>query len=153
MRLCTIAAAIAIAGNAFAQTNAPMDNFSLVTNLWYEGHKSNVLAIAEQRLAANSNDLAGLILKMEYNLEFCNDACFSNDISRVLTAAGTVTNGVFRKNYPTMEMDLAFFLFFLANAPRPSPAELEADKAKALIIHKPMTCEDYLKWLHDDGLF
>ena len=106
MRPCTIVAAIAIASNAFAQTNSPIDNFSVVTNLWYNGYKSNVLAIAEQRLAANSNDLAGLILKMEYNLEFCNDACFSNDIFRILTAAGTITNGMFRQNYPTMELQI-----------------------------------------------
>lgn len=66
---------------AFAQTNAlTADSFVLVTNLWYQGYKTNVLAIAEERLNANSNDLAGLVLKMEYDFAFMNASCISNDI-------------------------------------------------------------------------
>ena len=39
--------------------------YANVTNLWYQGYKSNVLNIANARLAANTNDIAGLILKAE----------------------------------------------------------------------------------------
>ena len=35
----------------------------------------------------------------------------------------------------------------------PTPAEVEQDRAKAFLPRKRMTFEDYLKWLHDDGLF
>ena len=70
----------------------PLGDFTTVTNLWYEGHKSNVLAIAEQRLAANSNDLAGLILRMEYNLAFSNNSCLSNDAMSVISVASNMTN-------------------------------------------------------------
>ena len=49
-----------------------LGDFVTVTNLWYEGHKSNVLAMADQRLAVNSNDLAGLVLRMEYDFSFVN---------------------------------------------------------------------------------
>ena len=87
MKGALAALATAMAISSFAQTNAPMDNFSVVTNLWYNGYKSNVLAMAEQRLAANSNDLAGLVMMMEYNLEYSNDSCLSNDIFRVLSVA------------------------------------------------------------------
>ncbi|MCL2105286.1 MAG: hypothetical protein FWH21_09645, partial [Kiritimatiellaeota bacterium] len=49
----------------FAQTNF----YTNVTNLWYQGGKNrtNVLTIANTRLAANTNDFAGLLLKAHYS--------------------------------------------------------------------------------------
>ena len=43
---------------------AQTDFYANVTNLWYQGNKTNVLAIANARLAQNSNDIAGLILNL-----------------------------------------------------------------------------------------
>ncbi len=40
-------------------------------------------AIAQERLACNSNDIAGAILKMEYDLEYLNLNEISNSIIRV----------------------------------------------------------------------
>ena len=139
---------------ALSQTNQPpMDNFALVTNLWYNGYKSNVLAIAEQRLAANTNDLAGLVIIMEFNLAFSNDSCLSNDIFRVLSAAEPITNSNIRTHFTEMKGILEDFLQFLKDDYHPTAAELEEERGKAYIIHKRMTYERYLKWLHDDGLF
>jgi hypothetical protein len=50
--------------------------YSNVTNLWYQGSKSNVLEIANARLAQNTNDIAGLILKCK---SFCTSR-YSRDI-------------------------------------------------------------------------
>ncbi len=148
------ALALALAFPSAAQTNLPpVGNFALVTNLWYNGYKSNVLAIAEQRLAANSNDMVGLILKMEYNLEFSNDNFLSNDILRVLSVASNTTSKTIHSRFTEIYDDLTSFLIFLKNDYHLTPSEMEEERAKALIIHKRMTNEDYLKWLHDDGLF
>lgn len=137
-----------------AQTNQPpLDSFALVTNLWYQGYKTNVLAIAEQRLAANSNDLAGLVLKMEYDLEFSNDSSLSNNVAVFLSAAEAATNCFVHTDYLKIKMNLNWFLEFLANEYHPTPSELVEEKAKARVLHKRMTYERYLKWLHDDGLF
>lgn len=147
------AAIMTIPTMAMSQTNQPpVNNFVLVTNLWYNGYKSNVLAIAEQRLAANSNDLAGLVLTMEFNLAFSNESCLSNDISKVIQGMENLTNGTFHSRREMIANALTDFLDYLANEPL-TPEELEEDRAKASIIHKPMTYERYLKWLHDDGLF
>ena len=70
-----------------AQTNF----YTNVTNLWYQGYKTNVLEIANTRLGANSNDIAGLILKAEYHLAFCEDAALSNAYLRVIQVADTIT--------------------------------------------------------------
>ena len=145
---------LACAFSLHAQTNQPpVNNFVLVTNLWYQGDKSNVMAMAEQRLAANSNDLAGLVLKMEFDLEFSNDSSLSNNVIRLLSAAEAVTNLFMHTDYPRMRKNLNWFLNLLAEEYHPTSAELEEEKAKAFIIHKRMTYECYLKWLHDDGLF
>ena len=81
MRLAQMTLVTMLALSCVAQTNQPpVDNFALVTNLWYQGYKTNVLAIAEQRLAANSNDLAGLVLKMEYDFSFLNFSNISNNM-------------------------------------------------------------------------
>ena len=148
------ALALALAFSSAAQTNQPpVDNFTLVTNLWYNGYKSNVLAIAEQRLATNSNDLAGLVLKMEYDFAFINTQNISNDMLKVLTGFQSITNRMSMLHYNEVFEDLNSFLILLRDEYRPTQTELEEDRAKALIIHKRMTYEDYLKWLHDDGLF
>ncbi len=152
-RFPRIIAATLLSLTAMAQTNAPIDNFALVTNLWHNGYKTNVLAFAEQRLAANSNDLAGLILVMEYNLAFTNIESFSNDVARVMVCARNCTGTTFSNHYQKVEEELRFFLLFLKDHYRPTPERILTDKTKALIIHKRMTYEDYLKWLHDDGLF
>ena len=139
---------------AFAQTNLPpVDNFTLVTNLWYEGHKSNVLALAEQRLMVNSNDLAGLILKMEFDLVFSNISALLNDTLRVIEVANGMTNSHIRSHCPIMKLYLEMCLDFFANEYHPAEDEIELERQKGFIIHKPMTCEVPLKALHDDGLF
>ena len=138
-----------------AQTNLPpVDNFALVTNLWYNGYKSNVLAIAEQRLAANSNDLAGLIIRMDYNSEFANEECYSNDITAVLSSAASITNAHFQMVLPLLVLDLTNQLAFLAAEYQLlSNEEKCQDKQKGFINGKPLEDEDILKALHDDGLF
>lgn len=138
-----------------AQTNQPpVDAFVLVTNLWYQGYKTNVLAIAEQRLAANSNDLAGLVIKMEYDAEYMNTDCFSNNIFALQAAIGSIaTNTFFFKEVSSLSNELTNMLEILATEFKPTPEEIENDRAKANIIHKPMTYEVPLKALHDDGLF
>ena len=156
MNLKTLLLSIAcgFAFRLYAQTNQPpVDNFALVTNLWYQGYKTNVLAIAEQRLAANSNDLAGLVLKMEYDLEFSNDSSLSNNVAMFLSAAEATTNCFVHTDYLKIKMNLNWFLELLANEYHPTPSELAEERAKALVLHKRMTYERYLKWLHDDGLF
>ena len=154
MRLCTLVITIAIAVNAFAQTNALIDNFSVVTNLWYEGRKSDVLAIGEQRLAVNSNDMAGIIIRMEYDLSFMNVENYSNGILRALEVSHTITNEHFAKGKFFFEAALLDFLDYVAQRRRQySPEEEARERAKAAIVHKPMTYEIPLKALHDDGLF
>ena len=154
MKHMTSIAFLLIVSTAHLLAEEPcLGDFVTVTNLWYEGHKTNVLAIAEQRLAANSNDLAGLILKMEYNLAFSNNSCLSNDALLVISVANDMTNEHIKAHSQVMRSYLEMFLDYLAHDYHPTESEIELEKQKGFIIHKPMTYEIPLKALHDDGLF
>lgn len=133
----------------------PSDNprlvfFTNVTNLWWQGHKSNVLAIAEQRLSCNSNDIAGLILKMECDFEFLNLDSISNSIQRVIDCGKTITTSNYASKYPAFKFSLDYTLhLFTINE---LYANLEVDRAKALLPEKHMSFEDDLLAVCLDGL-
>ena len=78
---------------------AQTDFYTNVTNLWYQGYKSNVLEIAEQRLSVNTNDIAGLILKVNYHIAFCERAAYSNAFLRVIQVGDTVMTTNFVKEW------------------------------------------------------
>ena len=139
---------------AFAQTNAlPADSFVLVTNLWYQGYKTNVLAIAEQRLAANSNDIAAVFLKLEYDIEFIRTNDVERSIAKLLRLANCATNANIAKYRDEIITGYSLFRNFLLNDYHPSAEVLEQDRQKGFLNHKPFSSERYLKALHDDGLF
>ena len=80
---------IATVSTSLAQTNF----YTNVTNLWYQGGgaRSNVLEIANARLAIDTNDIAGLILKAEYHFAFLENEAVSNAFLRIIQVADTIT--------------------------------------------------------------
>jgi len=137
-----------VSGNAvFAQTNFHTN----VTNLWYQGYKTNVLAIANARLAVNSNDIAGLILKAQYDVEFLELNTISNSCQRVIQIGDTITTPNFVKRFGFERQDYFDILDMLKNEPIPIN-ELPAEKAKAHINEKPLPTR-LIEALQKDGYF
>ncbi len=132
---------------AYAQTNF----YTNVTNLWYQGYKTNVLAIASARLAQNTNDIAGLILKMEYHLAFSEMSEISNSFWRVINVGDTITSPHFSEKYPDKRANLLEILDFIRTNPI-SPAELTEEQAKGNINHKPLPAV-LIEALQKDGYF
>ena len=124
--------------------------FTHVTTLWYEGQKSNVLEIAEQRLNVDTNDIAGLILKYEFNVAFLEMPLISNSAQRVFDVAETITSTNFTREFPKYSKNIHAGLNFL---PHYTLDEIEEDKPKALIPHKSLVATDIIKALWDDGFF
>ena len=138
-----------IGGNAiFAQTNF----YTNVTNLWYQGYKSNVLEIAEQRLNVNSNDIAGLVLKAEFHFAFLDVSAISNAYLRVLEIGDTITTTNFVKRYQesSRERILGILDDFKENPV--TVQELQVDKPKAFIKEKPLPAS-LIEALQKDGYF
>jgi hypothetical protein len=134
-------------GAVQAQTNF----YTTVTNLWYQGYKSNVLSLAEARLLQNTNDIAGLILKAEYDLEFLELTSISNSYERVIQVGDTITTTNFVKRFEWERNDYVDGLDWLKNEPIPAN-ELPAEKAKANIIHKELPTK-LIEALQKDGFF
>ena len=131
-----------------------IDLYTNVTNLWFQGHKTNVLEIGQQRLNINSNDLVGLIIQESYNQEFLQLESSSNTLQKILLIGGTITNENFKIFYPKfkeyIESDLDALAFFAEL--NFSPEELAVEKAKGLIAGKPFPYSKELEALQKDGL-
>ena len=126
---------IGVVGNvSLAQT----DFHTNVTNLWYQGYKSNVLEIAEQRLSVNTNDIAGLILKAEYHLEFYELSAISNAYLRIVQVADmiTTTNFVYCWQERGRRQNLLDILDYMAENPR-TPQQIQTESLKGFIKYKP----------------
>lgn len=131
----------------FAQTNF----YTNVTNLWYQGHKTNVLAIANGRLAQNTNDMAGLILKAEYDFEFYCVDNISNAYLRVIQVGDTITTPNFLKRYGSIRQSYFEILEDLAKNPI-TEQEIQAEKPKSLLKHKELPA-NLIEALQKDGYF
>lgn len=71
---------------SFAQTNF----YQQVSSMWFSGDKRGVLDIANQRLAQNSNDIAGLLLKLEYETEFLQLDNMTNTMAKITLVQNSV---------------------------------------------------------------
>jgi len=137
---------------AIAQTNF----YTNVTNLWYQGGegRSNVLVIANSRLAANTNDIAGLILKANFHFAFLEEAAVSNAYLRVIQVGDTITTTNFVKCW--QEKKLRLFMLDdldITAEIQMTPQQIQAEKHKALIPEKPLPYADLIEALQKDGYF
>ena len=119
--------------------------FSNVTNLWYQGYKSNVLAIAEERLALDGNDAAGLVLKMEYDMEFLNFGTLSNSVISVMRRFQDVSSTNRFWNSSIFTASLTHLLDIQTNSVTYECAD--EDRAKAALPSGRMLYEDIIKWI------
>lgn len=131
---------------SLAQTNF----YTNVTNLWYQGNKTNVLAIAEQRLQQNTNDIAGLLLKVEYQVEFFQFAQLTNTMNHLLTVSESYTGTNYLRRLTVLREDLTVMKEYSTNYP---PDQLEVDLPKTNQAGKVMSFGASLEALQKDGYF
>ena len=132
--------------------NAQTNFYTSVTNLWYNGHKSNVLAMAEARLAQNTNDMAGLIIKIEYDIDFTQRHSISNSINHALLVGQTITLTNFAKVFPYYKECLLWTLDEVKDNPL-SPAQILHERTKGNFKHFHFSARKELEALLKDGYF
>ncbi|MDA3798138.1 MAG: hypothetical protein PF692_03550 [Kiritimatiellae bacterium] len=137
-----------VANFAYSQTNFTEN----VSKMWLNGQKAEVYTIATNRLAINTNDMAGLMLKMEYEFTFLVIDDLTNTIERVTTVGNTICSTNFVAIYTNVQKDVAFIKTMVNNYPL-SPAELAEDRIKGAITNKPLACQNVLIALKQDGCF
>ena len=117
--------------------------------MWLEGRKQEVYCIATNRLAANTNDLAGLVIKMSYELAFSDFGNYTNTLLRLITVGGGISTTNFASLYPGLELECSGMSQFLSTV---TPNDVALWLQKSSITNKPMTYRRFLKAIEDDGL-
>ena len=84
-------AATVLSLSALAHAAPSADNYASVTNDWYQGNWTNVFELAQQRLAANTNDLVASHLMVSYDILFSDYQAMSNSIQRLVCALDSVS--------------------------------------------------------------
>jgi hypothetical protein len=142
---------MALVINSWSTVLAQTNFYSTVTNLWYQGQKSNVLALANARLSQNTNDIAGLIIKAEYALEFYEMENISNSFLRVIQVGDTITTTNFVTRYQVIKQDILWLLEDFSENPV-TEQEIQTERPKASINQKHLPAS-LIEALHKDGYF
>ena len=142
---------IATVNVGLAQTNF----YTNATNLWHQGGgaRSNVLEIANARLAIDTNDIAGLILKANWHFTFMEEGAVSNAYLRVIQVGDTITATNFVKEWQEGKAreDILDLLDVIAEIPM-TPQQIQAEIHKSL-LPKPLPDTELIEALQKDGFF
>jgi len=116
-----------------------------------QGNYSNVYEWAQQRLAANTNDLPGAYAMLEYDLCFSDFNAMSNSIQRMMRVSDDVALPAFTNLYQSTRAGWVYYLdHFL---PAQNEEERLVEQQKSLIPGRRMTCDIVLEMLHDNALW
>ena len=146
MKKCIITVAVCCLF-ATVRASAYFDN---ITNLWSEAQHSNVLTIANQRLAVNSNDVAGVLLKASWDFIFADSVTLSNSMDRVLLVGATVTTPAFTNAFETTKEDVVWMNNYLRHE---DPSKRTMNIQKAIRRGRMPHYIEELKALDEDGYF
>lgn len=127
------------------------DNFHAVTNDWWNGNFTNVYELAQQRLAANTNDLVAAHIMWEYDMSFsCLDA-MSNSAMRLVRIADGVTHPALSNLYSIARSGMLRYVS--SYAPSWTEAEFDEHHRKSLEPHQTMNCDFMLEIISENGLW
>ena len=127
----TLASVVAAAALA-ACANPTADNYHAVTNDWWNGNYTNVCELAQQRFAANSNDLVAAHIMWEYDICFSDFAAMSNSIMRLVRIADEVTLPAYTNRYQRLREGYGASL--AAQAPRLSSSARARSRAASFFM-------------------
>ena len=131
---------------AYAQTSF----YDHITQLWLAGQKQAVLAIAQQRLQQDPDDIAGLLIKLQYQIRVIDAVGVAETAPRVVAIGETITTENFRREFPTLK-HICTRLQATSAELIANPQELERERAKFQPPTMPLG--PALKALQDDGYF
>ena len=143
--------AIVLMLSASVMVTPSADNFASVTNDWYQGNWTNVYELAQQRLAANTNDLVASHLMVSYDILFSDYQAMSNSIQRLVCALDSVSEPSLTNLCSNLRSGWVYYLDeFLSQQ---TDAVLQEQRAKSQIPHKPLDCDFILEQISESGLW
>ena len=124
--------------------------YTQVSSLWFEGKQQMVFQIAQERLSRNPNDLAGLLLKAEYEGDTTQLSDMTNTLAHAVRVGATYTGTNFAQSYPVLESSLPYTVFIINSY---TPEDFAADLVKTNIPGKTMMFDMYIRALQKDNFF
>lgn len=133
-----------------AGLSAPAETelYETVTNLWWNGPKTNIFAIADARLLTNTNDPAGVVLRMEGDFAFGFGSDISNAVNRFLSVGAQIQTPAFRVQFPYEAFNVSVLLDTM---PSFTAAEWEQEHEYGAVLHKNMMFKTIWNSLENDG--
>lgn len=120
-----------------------------VSEMWAAGNKEEVLNIAKERLRVNSRDIAGLLLKFEYEVEVLDTKNLPDTIAKLEKASGGITTKQFKAQAANLKSNLDITTKILGQL---SNSELERERQTSTQSGKVLSTLDFLRAAERDGL-
>lgn len=122
-----------------------------VGGMWRAGDYAGVRKIAQSRLAADTNDLAGLLLELEYNIEYLQLEAATNTAAAIVRVAPQITTPRFSEVGEIVAESAKVIIWAATNYP---PDEYAKDIQRiGTITNKQLSCDFILRMLEEDGYF
>jgi hypothetical protein len=119
-----------------------------VESLWRDGNYEKVKHLADNRLAADPEDLVGLILQLEYATHYLKLDDVSKTAGKIIAIGSRTKTPRFSRLYP----QFANTLNAIQEAVRSySPEALEKDRKKVVLNGESLGCASVLQALEDDA--
>lgn len=140
---------VAVVGEAYARPS--LDSYAGVTNDWYQACYSNVYELAQNRLAANSNDLVAAYLMLDWSTAFEYASETAMRMTRVITLSDSITNEPFASVHQRIRPALVEYRDeFLPTLSREAE---DAERHKVFQRGRVITSSYMLRLLEQSGLW
>lgn len=116
---------------------------------WYAGDRHELLRIAQQRLANNSEDIASLFICFDYSSAFTDVHMFSETVTKLKPMIMKISTPEFLKTKEFVLFNIEHLEKVVANI---TPEEAAAERHKGDIKNKPLASQRILEILESDGL-
>lgn len=134
--------AVAVNANDFPKSEK-------LNQLWLSGNKAAILTIANDRLVTRPDDILGLLLKFEYEVEFLRIDDLVMTADKMMIAAQKLSTPRFTAQLGYLQMDVDSIKRLL---PLYTPEMIAEDLPKAAISGKPLGVLTAVRALEQDGL-
>jgi len=114
-----------------------------------DGNPDGLLNEANQRLAVNENDIAGLLLKMEYELLLMKLEDLNNTCDKILTVGENIESQEFKKVYPLLVKQINSIKSLIPNI---LVDNIDSERQKAYTSKPKLIMIPYLEACEKDGL-
>ena len=131
---------------------APSANtLEAVKSDWWNGNYTNVLELAQQRFAADSNDLVAAHLMMEFDTAFSGWDAASNSVMRLVRISDEATLPAYTNLYRSSRS--GWIRYANKYLPSRTDEQWEQHRQRMLKPHRSMSSDFILELLAENGLW